>query len=77
MHWLLVSAILEKQSMDHHEVKEDIHKQVLLFPFPHQSMLDTPGKQQKTLVSLNIVQVVQMTQREPQSVPILFPKIVA
>ena len=45
-------------------MKEDIHKYVLhLFPFPHQSMLDTPaGKRQDTpagkaehTVSLNIV----------------------
>ena len=31
-------------------------KYVLHFPFPHQSMLDTPGKRQNTRVSLNIVQ---------------------
>ena len=36
-------------------MKEDIHKYVSHFPFPCQSMLDTPGKRQNTLVSLNIV----------------------
>lgn len=49
--------------MVYDEVKEDIHKYMCFtLPLPHRSMLETPGKWQKTLVSLNIVRV-QMEER--------------
>ena len=59
-------------------MKEDIHKYVLHFPFPHQSMLDIPGKRQNTLESLNIVrgEGVTIIQCGPQSVPTFFSRIV-
>ena len=70
---------MEKKSLEH-EVKEDIHKYVLHFPCPHQSMLDTTGKRQNTLVPLNIVRGRggdNDTVWTPKCSNTFFPKIVA